>query len=78
MRNSSPVEVVVNSNSHSRHHRHVLTWDELFLLDENMAMNIWKLAQKYGYKYDWNYTIFNQTTRFNHPFANNPKKQIHC
>eukprot|EP01084_Bolivina_argentea_P100617 180599_1 len=61
-----------------RRHRNTLTWDELFLLNQEYAMKIWKLANEYGYQYNWNYNVFDNETRYTHPFAANPKHHIKC
>ena len=62
----------------TRKHRAVLTWDELFLLNEEYAWKIWNFARNSGYSYKWNYTTFDETTRHSHPFAINPKQKITC
>ena len=68
----------LHTKVNGRKHRPSYTWDELFLLNEDYAMKIWNLGKEYGYKYDWDYNVFNNVTRYTHPLAKNPKKMITC
>eukprot|EP01083_Nonionella_stella_P170649 581257_1 len=68
----------VEKKVNARRHRITFTWDELFLMNESLAMKLWNLAKQYGYEYDWNYNVFNNVTRYNHTFSSDPKKLITC
>jgi len=79
-RMSNKLFKTLHTKVNGRKHRPKLTWDELFLLNEEYAHKIYTMATvDYGYKYpEWNYAKFNATTRHTHPFANNPKALIQC
>ena len=70
---------VLHVAHNSRRHRPTFTWDELFLINESIAMKIWNLGQQYGYKYDWDYQSFkdNLSIKYNQSFRENPGKYIH-
>ena len=51
---------ILHIHPNSRPHRNTFTWDELFVLNEELAMKIWNMSQKYGYHYDWDYQSWKQ------------------
>eukprot|EP01083_Nonionella_stella_P089589 250009_1 len=60
---SSALHHALRIKKNSRKHRPKLTWDELFLLNEEYAFKIYNLSTKvYNYTYDWDYKRFNHTT----------------
>ena len=71
---------ILHTKHNSRKHRPTFTWDELFLINESIAMKIWNLGQQYGYKYDWDYQSFkdNLSIKYNQSLIENPGKYIHC
>eukprot|EP01084_Bolivina_argentea_P193909 332655_1 len=69
---------VTHTKIHSRKHRTHFTWDELFLLNEELSMKIYNMAKEWGYKYNWDYAVFNNITKYNHSFRSNPRQLITC